>query len=175
MADQVPLALPLYAPGLLIEELRGPLSPNIWNIARRNAKARRDIPGAITNEQLLYCWGMGAFSLPERCAVEPGDMVLDARWGAVDTTLYFSRLCRPTGHVHAFEPMPANYATLNVSLTTNNVTNVTTVCRVLSDRVGSMMTAILPKPSDGDPQKPSCRLTLSTTIAKHNASNTSIS
>ena len=131
------LLLPLYAPKLLIEELPGPLSPNLWNIARRNAKARRDLPGAITNEQLLYCWGMGAFSLPERCAVEPGDMVLDARWGAVDTTLYFSRLCGPTGHVHAFEPMPANCARLNASLTMNNVTNVTTVCRVLSDRVGS--------------------------------------
>lgn len=55
----------------------------------------------------------------------PGMTVFDIGASAGHHTVLLSRLCGPSGHVHAFEPLPENVACLLETLRINNLQNVT--------------------------------------------------
>jgi FkbM family methyltransferase len=57
------------------------------------------------------------YSLPGICEVAPGDIVIDAGCLIGETAIYFSRKCRETGRVYAFEPVAplANAARNNIA------------------------------------------------------------
>lgn len=55
----------------------------------------------------------------------PGMTVFDIGANAGHHTVLLSKLCGPSGHVHAFEPLPENAACLLETLRINNLRNVT--------------------------------------------------
>jgi FkbM family methyltransferase len=130
------LLMQLYPVQLLHEIMASPLSADAWKAAQTRAEALSGLPKGLSPATYAAFWGMGRYSLPELCAVEPGDVVIEAGAELGESTLYLADLCGPTGHVHAFEFFPDAYARLKDSLALNNVTNVTPVCEALWDRTG---------------------------------------
>jgi len=71
-----------------------------------------------------------------RSIVRPGMRALDAGANRGVTAVALSRQVGPTGHVHAFEPVPEFYDGLNENLARNGAANVTAHMLALSDRTG---------------------------------------
>jgi FkbM family methyltransferase len=68
--------------------------------------------------------------------LRPGDVAYDIGANAGFFTLLMSRLVGPSGHVHAFEPLPLNVARLRRHLRINNIANVTVHPVAVSDKTG---------------------------------------
>ena len=68
--------------------------------------------------------------------VEPGQVVYDVGANIGFFTILCARLVGPQGKVYAFEPMPANAATLRHNLAINGLQNVTVVEQALSSSSG---------------------------------------
>ncbi len=58
------------------------------------------------------------------------------------TTMFLARRVGPQGHVVAFEPNPANFATLNDHLALNHITNVRALCIGLASTAGTQEFAV---------------------------------
>ncbi|HRU04311.1 MAG TPA: FkbM family methyltransferase [Candidatus Brocadiia bacterium] len=66
----------------------------------------------------------------------PGAVALDIGANIGYYTLLMASIAGPEGRVYAFEPEPANYALLCENLRANNLGNVTTFQKAVSDREG---------------------------------------
>lgn len=106
------LLIQLYPIQLLHEMMPSPLSADAWTAGQARVDALSGLPRGLNPAALVTFWGMGRYSLPELCAVEPGDVVIEAGAELGELTLYLADLCGPTGHVHAFEFFPDAYARL---------------------------------------------------------------
>ena len=71
-------------------------------------------------------------------SLRPGDIAYDIGANAGFFTLLMSRLVGPSGHVHAFEPLPDNLAVLRRHLALNDVSNVTVHPVAVSDHTGTV-------------------------------------
>jgi len=69
--------------------------------------------------------------------IQPGQAVYDVGANIGFFTMLCSRLAGPQGRVYAFEPIPANLATLRHNLALNDLSNVTIVEQALSSTTGS--------------------------------------
>jgi FkbM family methyltransferase len=130
------LLMQLYPTSLLNEEMANPVSPADRRAAQARVAGRSDLPRGMPPYAHVAFWGLGRYSLPDLCAVEPGDIVIEAGAELGESTLYLADLCGPQGHVHAFEFFPDAYARLTETLALNKVTNVTPVRQALWDRSG---------------------------------------
>jgi FkbM family methyltransferase len=68
--------------------------------------------------------------------LKPGDVFWDIGAHIGYTSLLASRLVGPTGHVHAFEPLPENLVRLHEGIRLNRATNVVVHPVAVSDTVG---------------------------------------
>jgi len=71
--------------------------------------------------------------------IRPGDIVYDVGAHIGYTTLLFSVLCGPTGHVFSFEPSPISYQRLKRNIDLNGEKNVTLVNLAASDAEGTAL------------------------------------
>jgi FkbM family methyltransferase len=118
------LPLRLIPDGIVLPILFGPGRGSRW------------VVGTLTHG----CW-IGTY---ERRAqdqlahiLRPGDVAYDIGANAGFFTLLISRLVGPSGHVHAFEPLPLNVARLRRHLRINNIANVTVHRVAVSDKTGA--------------------------------------
>jgi FkbM family methyltransferase len=83
----------------------------------------------------------GAFESREQALLTdlapPGAIVLDVGAHIGFHTLALARAAGPSGRVYAFEPWPANRATLARNLALNGIENVTVSDQALADRAGT--------------------------------------
>jgi FkbM family methyltransferase len=82
--------------------------------------------------------------------LRPGDLVVDAGAHVGLFTLVAARAVGPTGQVHAFEPVPANYARLTENVELNSLANVRLNRVALGDQEGIVSLGI-----DGDMERSS--------------------
>jgi FkbM family methyltransferase len=127
-----------YPQDFLHQALGGPMPAERWEEARQSVLARTDLPKGMTPFAYAFYWGLGLHSLPEHCAVEAGDVVLECGAFVGDSTLYLRSLCGPEGRIHAFELVPETYAKLVANLALNEVTNVTAINKGLWDSSGTL-------------------------------------
>jgi FkbM family methyltransferase len=125
------LLMQLYPADLLNDEFANPVSPAERRAARAHVAALEGLPKNTNPWVHVAFWGLGRYSLPNLCPVEPGDIVIEAGAERGESTLYLSDLCGPKGHVHAFEFFPDAFARLTETLALNKIANVTTVCKAL--------------------------------------------
>ncbi len=149
------LLLNVFPPEFLNKALGGPMPPDRWVRARQVADARTDLPKGLSSWAHTFFWGLGVHSLPEFCAIEPGDVVLEVGAFVGDSTLYLASLCGPGGHIHAFELVPDNHAKLVANLALNDVKNVTAVCQGMWDSVGKVPVLFSAAGSRVDPNRSS--------------------
>jgi FkbM family methyltransferase len=128
------LLMQLFPTSLLNEELANPVSAADWSAAQARVAGRSDLPKNVDSRVPL--WGLGRYSLPSLCAVQPGDIIIEAGAERGGSTLYLADLCGPEGHVHAFEFFPDAYARLTETLALNKIVNVTPVRKALWDHSG---------------------------------------
>jgi FkbM family methyltransferase len=94
--------------------------------------------------------------------LRPGSMFWDVGAHIGLHTLFASRCVGPRGHVHAFEPAPANVSRLRRGVALNHATNITIHEMALSDEAGTavlyhpasnMMRTLIqgPQPTRGEP------------------------
>jgi FkbM family methyltransferase len=79
--------------------------------------------------------------------VRPGQVVYDVGANIGFFTILCARLVGPEGRVFAFEPMPANVATLRHNIAMNGLENVTVVEKALSFSSGTAELFISPWPA----------------------------
>lgn len=70
--------------------------------------------------------------------LRPGDVFYDVGAHAGFVSVLGCHLVGPTGHVHCFEPVPSNVATLRSNLDANNFDNATIHAIALSDEEGEV-------------------------------------
>lgn len=95
----------------------------------------------ITGQGTNGTW-LGTYERPVQrlfCEViKRGDVIFDAGANVGFFTLLAARLAGGEGHVYAFEPLPANLASIGRHLTLNQVSNVTILPVALGERAGSV-------------------------------------
>jgi len=74
-----------------------------------------------------------------RLLVQPGDTALDVGANLGLYSILLSRLCGPTGHVWAFEPVPDTCWRLRESLALNRCENVTPVQAAVCEKSGTVL------------------------------------
>ncbi|MGC2413750.1 MAG: FkbM family methyltransferase [Stellaceae bacterium] len=130
------LLMQLYPLPVVNEVLPSPVSAEMWKAGQARVEALSGLPKGLNLTAHVTFWGIGRYSLPGLCSVDPGDVVIEAGAELGESTLYLADLCGPDGHVHAFEFFPDAYARLKDALALNNATNVTPVCEALWDSTG---------------------------------------
>ncbi len=117
--------LGLLKPGTVVPILSGPNRGFRWIVGASTHGAWLGTYERRTQGQLVD-------------ALRPGDVAYDIGANAGFFTLLMARRVGPTGHVHAFEPMPENLAFLREHLTLNRLTNVTVHPVAVSDVTGTV-------------------------------------
>jgi FkbM family methyltransferase len=108
----------------------------------RLAGARINLGGSA----LSYLAGTAEADVQRTLAelIEPGQVVYDVGANIGFFTILCARLVGPQGKVYAFEPMPANAATLRHNIVINGLHNVTIVEQALSSSSGTAELFISP-------------------------------
>jgi FkbM family methyltransferase len=83
-------------------------------------------------------------SLVVKALLQPGDTFVDVGANVGYFTLLGSRTVGPTGHVYAFEPVPATRSDLATNLRLNDATNVTVFEHALSNSPGQATFSVGP-------------------------------
>lgn len=73
--------------------------------------------------------------------LRPGDIVADCGANIGFTSAFFAHCVGPTGHVHAFEPLPRNAAAVRRSVELNELANVTVVNAAVGSARGTVRLA----------------------------------
>ena len=88
-----------------------PFPESAWTKLEERAKTMT--AGFASGDYLLDridTWLLESYTLPGRCEVAPGDVVLDCGTYSGNTSLYFSGRTGPDGRVYGFEAAPSTFA-----------------------------------------------------------------
>ena len=122
------LPLRLLTPGTVVPILMGANRGFKWTVGSSTHGAWVGTYDRPTQSRLTF-------------ALRPGDVAYDIGANAGFFTLLMSRAVGPTGHVHAFEPVPENLTLLERHLALNAIQNVTVHPVAVSDQAGTVQFA----------------------------------
>lgn len=99
--------------------------------------SRMFIPAGSRNRDLILDQYEPGVSARISSLLKPGMTFCDVGANLGIFTLLASRLVGPQGRVFAFEPIPENYTVLDRNIKLNDATNVSLICKAVSDKNGT--------------------------------------
>jgi FkbM family methyltransferase len=134
LGPYVPGWFPLVAER--VHRLVGP-SRGVQTVDLLGSRFELDLAEYVQRRYYYRCYEAPAVLFFRRW-VRPGDVVVDAGAHVGLFTLLAARLVGPTGEVHAFEPVPANFERLAHNVTLNGLGNVRLNPVALGDAEGEV-------------------------------------
>lgn len=120
------------------------LTPPVESAEWRRSRLRENIilpqlesPDPTLPFLYLHTFTFEQYAIPGLIEAKSGDIVLDIGAGIGDTSIYFSKKIKNTGHCFAFEPMDVNLKYLKKNIAQNKCGNITVEPFALASKKGT--------------------------------------